>query len=268
MKYNLSYDIMNKIERCVINMVNQMKILDVLKKSKIYFEDFISRSTYHSNAIEGSTLSFAETYALLFDNKHSKIEQAEAKEIYEAINHKYALNKIIDRVESGKFCMDESFLTEINQIINHNIMYVGGYRMGLIRIRGSEKKFPLPKDLGDIMNEFYERYNVLFQSKFSMKDIANMHLDYENIHPYPDGNGRTGRLMINYILLSDNQVPVVIPFESRKYYLSLMENNDIDGLAEMFDQLQSKEKERIHDFIDMEQEQSRQSSKYNEDLSR
>ena len=51
-------------------MVNQMKILDVLKKSKIYFEDFISRSTYHSNAIEGSTLSFAETYALLFDNKN------------------------------------------------------------------------------------------------------------------------------------------------------------------------------------------------------
>ena len=89
----------------------------------------------------------------------------------------------------------------------------------------------------------------------------------DSIHPYPDGNGRTGRLMINYILLSDNRVPIVIPFESRKYYLSLMENNDIDGLAEMFDQLQSKEKERIHDFIDMDQEQSRQYSKYKEDLS-
>lgn len=245
-----------------------MKILEILKKSKSYFEDFISRSTYHSNAIEGSTLSFAETYALLFNNKYSKIEQAEAKEIYEAINHKYALNKIINRVESGKLCMDESFLTELNQIINHNIMYVGGYRMGMIRIRGSEKKFPLPNDLENIMNEFYERYNVLFQSKINMKDIAKMHLDYENIHPYPDGNGRTGRLMINYILLSDNQVPIVIPFESRKHYLNLMENNDINGLAEMFDRLKSKEKERIHDFIDMDREQSRQLSEYKEDLSR
>ena len=72
---------MNKIERCVNNMVNQMKILDVLKKSKIYFEDFISRSTYHSNAIEGSTLSFAETYALLFDNKYSKIDRITKIEI-------------------------------------------------------------------------------------------------------------------------------------------------------------------------------------------
>lgn len=147
-------------------------------------------------------------------------------------------------------------------------MYVGEYRMGLIRIRGSENKFPLPNDLEAIMNAFYERYNLLFQSKISMKDISKMHLDYENIHPYPDGNGRTGRLMINYILLSDNQIPIVIPFESRKYYLSLMENNDIDGLAEMFDQLQSKEKERIRDFIDMEREQSRQLSKHKEDLSR
>lgn len=52
-----------------------------------------------------------------------------------------------------------------------------------------------------------------------MKDLAHMHLEYENIHPYPDGNGRTGRtgrLIINYFLLSDNQVPIVIPLEKRK----------------------------------------------------
>lgn len=49
-----------------------------------------------------------------------------------------------------------------------------------------------------------------------MKDLACMHLEYENIHPYPDGNGRTGRLIINYFLLSDNQVSIVIPLEKRK----------------------------------------------------
>lgn len=245
-----------------------MNILEVLKNSKSYFEDFISRSTYHSNAIEGSTLSFAETYALLFDNRHSKIEQAEAKEIYEAINHKYALNKVIDRVEQKIFCIDESFLTDINKTINSNILYVGGYRMGPIRIRGSEKKFPMPKDLDTVMNDFFERYNALFQLEIDMKDIAKMHLDYENIYPYPDGNGRTGRLMIIYILLAANQVPVVIPFESRKHYLSLMENDDIDGLTEMFMQLQSKEVERVHDFIEMDKEQSRQLNRKKDDLFR
>lgn len=245
-----------------------MNILEVLKNSKSYFEDFISRSTYHSNAIEGSTLSFAETYALLFDSRHSKIEQAEAKEIYEAINHKYALNKVIDRVEQKIFCIDESFLTNINKTINSNILYVGGYRMRPIRTRGSEKKFPLPKDLDTVMNDFFERYNALFKSEVHMKDVAKMHLDYENIHPYPDGNGCTGRLMINYILLAANQVPVVIPFESRKHYLSLMENDDIDGLTEMFVQLQSKEVERVHDFIEMDKEQSRQLNRKKDDLFR
>lgn len=249
-------------------MKKSMNILEVLKNSKSYFEDFISRSTYHSNAIEGSTLSFAETYALLFDNRHSKIEQAEAKEIYEAINHKYALNKVIDRVEQKIFCIDESFLTDINKTINSNILYVGGYRMGPIRKRGSEKKFPMPKDLDTFMNDFFERYNALFQSEVDMKDVAKMHLDYENIHPYPDGNGRTGKLMINYILLAANQVPVVIPFESRKHYLSLMENDDIDGLTEMFVQLQSKEVERVHDFIEMDKEQSRQLNRKKDDLFR
>ena len=245
-----------------------MNILEVLKNSKSYFEDFISRSTYHSNAIEGSTLSFAETYALLFDNRHSKIEQAEAKEIYEAINHKYALNIVIDRVEQKIFCIDELFLTDINKTINSNILYVGGYRMGPIRIRGSEKKFPMPKELDAVMDEFFEKYNALFQSEVDMKDIAKMYLDYQNIHPYPNGNGRTGRLLINYNLLAANQVPVVIPFESRKHYLSLMENDDIDGLTEMFVQLQSKEVERVHDFIEMDKEQSRQLNRKKDDLFR
>lgn len=239
-------------------MKNSIDILEILKNSKSYFEDFISRSTYHSNAIEGNTLSFAETYALLFDHKHSKIEQADAKEIYEAINHKYAMNKVIDRVEKGIFFMDEAFLTKINQIINHNILYVGGYRLGSIRIRGSEKKFPLPNELENFMNQYFDKYNTLFYSPVTMRDLAAMHLEYENIHPYPDGNGRTGRLLMNYVLLAVNQVPIVIPFESRKEYLTLMEGNDIAGLVSMFEQLQKKEQERINDFIDMDKETSRQ----------
>lgn len=239
-------------------MINELNILDCLKNSKSYFEDFISRSTYHSNAIEGSTLSFAETYALLFDNTYSTIEQANVKEIYEAINHKYALNMVIERVEKEIYNIDEDFLTKINQTINHNIMYVGGYRLGRIRIRGSAKEFPLPNELPAVMDGYLDKYNRLFNSNFNMADIARMHQDYQNINPYPDGNGRTGRLMIDYILLSANQAPVVIPFEQRRIYLTLMEDNDVNGLAEMFEELQKKEYERICDFLDMDEEPARQ----------
>lgn len=105
-------------------------------------------------------------------------------------------------------------------------MYVGGYRMGRIRIRGSNKEFPLPNELETIMNT--------------------------------DGNGRIGRLIINYILLATNQVPIVIPLASREQYLAMMENNDVDGLAKMFTQLQEQERARILDFLDMDKEDKRQ----------
>lgn len=74
--------------------------------------------------------------------------------------------------------------------------------------------------------------------------------------------------MINYILLAANQIPIVIPFESRKHYLSMMEDNNVDGLTKLFVQLQSKEFERVHDFIEMDKEQSRQLNNKKDDLIR
>ena len=67
-----------------------MDALQFMRDHQAYFEDYVTRSTYHSNAIEGSTLSFAETYAILWNDNTLKVT-ATARELYEAINHKYAL---------------------------------------------------------------------------------------------------------------------------------------------------------------------------------
>lgn len=66
-----------------------MDVLQFMRDHQAYFEDYVTRSTYHSNAIEGSTLSFAETYAILWNDNTLKVT-ATARELYEAINHKYA----------------------------------------------------------------------------------------------------------------------------------------------------------------------------------
>ena len=69
-----------------------MTILEFILTNKDYLEDLITRNTYHSNAIEGSTLTYAETYAILYNDNSFKIEGKESREIYEAINHREALN--------------------------------------------------------------------------------------------------------------------------------------------------------------------------------
>lgn len=97
-----------------------MGCFEFIKENRKYFEEFTTRSTYHSNAIEGSTLSVNETYALLFNSKHCNIENASPKEIYEA---KRILTVLFDKIENQKF-LSHKLLLEINRTINDNILYV------------------------------------------------------------------------------------------------------------------------------------------------
>lgn len=227
-----------------------MNYIEFIINNQNYFEDFITRSTYHSNAIEGSTLSVQETYALLFNNNHCRIENASPREIYEAINHKKALLFLLEKSQN-KEKLSHDFLIRVNQIINENIIYVGGYRLGPIRIIGSQKKFPYPLELEGQMDQFIQEYNQLMHNEVTMEDIASMHNRYENIHPFPDGNGRTGRLLINYLLLVKNQCPIVILMGKRKEYLQYMEDNNILALANLFINLQKEEQDRMNDFSQM-----------------
>ena len=135
-----------------------MNYINFIKTNQNYYEDFITRSTYHSNAIEGSTLSMHETYALLFNSQHCNIQNASPREIYEAINHKKILTILLDKIVD-KELLSHDLLIQINQIINDNIIYVGGYRLGPIRIVGFQKKFPYPNELNNDMSKFILQYN-------------------------------------------------------------------------------------------------------------
>ena len=75
-----------------------MDAVAFMRGNRAYFEDFMTRSTYHSNAIEGSTLSYAETYAILWNDNSLQVT-ATARELYEAINHKYALSLALEEMQ-------------------------------------------------------------------------------------------------------------------------------------------------------------------------
>lgn len=222
-----------------------MSILEFILNNNDYLEDFITRSTYHSNAIEGSTLTYAETYAILYNDNSFKIGGKEPREIYEAINHKKALELVFKNLKNNDE-FNEGFIKKLNETINRDIKDTEGYRTVQVFIRGSEHIPPAPEKIPNLMNYFIYNYNHDEQNIFYK--LAKYHIEFEKIHPFEDGNGRTGRLLLNYELIKNNLPPVVISKDDRVKYFEFLKNDDIIGLAEWLKDLSNQENERMEKF--------------------
>ena len=222
-----------------------MSILEFILNNNDYLEDLITRSTYHSNAIEGSTLTYAETYAILYNDNSFKIGGKEPREIYEAINHKKALELVFKNLKNNDE-FNEGFIKKLNETINRDIKDTEGYRTVQVFIRGSEHIPPAPEKIPNLMNYFIYNYNHDEQNIFYK--LAKYHIEFEKIHPFEDGNGRTGRLLLNYKLIKNNLPPVVISKDDRVKYFEFLKNDDIIGLAEWLKDLSNQENERMEKF--------------------
>jgi len=222
-----------------------MCIFEFIFSNKDYLEDFTTRSTYHSNAIEGSTLTYAETYAILYNDNSFKIEGKEPREIYEAINHKKALELVFKNSQNNEE-VDERFIKRLNETINGDIKDTKGYRTIQVFIQGSEHIPPEPEKVPNLMMYYIYNYNHDEQDVFSK--VAKYHIEFERIHPFEDGNGRTGRLLINYELLKNNLPPVVIAKEDRVKYFEFLKDNEVNELAQWLKELSIREEERMKKF--------------------
>ncbi len=225
------------------------RITEFIRSNQQYFENFITRSTYHSNGIEGNTLSYAETYAIIF-NDNSFTVNAKPRELYEAINHKYALDYLLKNIDEP---LTQDLIKQLGVIINKNISEVDGYRKVSVMIRGAEHIPPRTAEVPQAMMYFVYNYDHTQYDSLYEK-MADMHLQYERIHPFADGNGRTGRLLLNYELLRQDQAPIVIPKEERSRYFGLLAACDMKALAAFFEELEQAERKLLMEFgYDVEQ---------------
>lgn len=220
-----------------------MNIIEFIKTHRDYFEDFITRSTYNSNRIEGNTLSYAETYAILFNDNSFKVT-AQPREIYEAINHKYALSYVLDHCGDP---LNQDFIKHIGILINKNIDEISGFRTVPVFIRGAEHMPPAPNQVPLLMMQFVYNYeNTTFANPYER--AAQAHIQFERIHPFSDGNGRTGRLLINYEMLRNNLPPIVIPADKRTAYFKLLAECDTGNLTLFLEDLCQQEYSRLLNF--------------------
>lgn len=217
-----------------------MSVISTIRTNNAYFEDFITRSVYHSNRIEGNTLSYAETYAIVF-NDNAFTVSAKPREIYEAINLKYALSYMMEHCEDA---FSVNFIKQLGIIINKNINEIDGFRKVPVIIQGVEHLPPAPGLVPSLIGQFVYNYvNTVYESPYER--AAATHIEFERIHPFSDGNGRVGRILLNYEMLRNDLPPIVIPADQRTEYFAMLADQDAPALAKFLSDLSREEGDRL-----------------------
>ncbi|MFA5689275.1 MAG: Fic family protein [Kiritimatiellales bacterium] len=192
--------------------------------------------TYHSNATEGSTMTEADVAAVLFDSRILK--NRTAIEQCEAINHRSALNFLLDALQTGgtafMFTPDLLRATHL-RLMNGVISNAGEYRNHGARIHGAFVPLANFIKIPELINLWCEQMNA--QSGDPVNLLAATHAEFERIHPFSDGNGRTGRLFLFIKALQLGLVPPVIHKERRNAYykyLKICQTRGNPALLEKF----------------------------------
>lgn len=198
-------------------------------------EDLILRWTYHSNAIEGNTLTLLETKVVL---EGITVGGKALREHFEAINHRDAILYVEDIIKKQE-PFSEWQIRNIHQLILKNIddENAGRYRQQNVLISGATTNPPDHTLLNDKMAQFIDWYNQEADTLHPIERAAKVHADFVGIHPFVDGNGRTSRLLMNLELLKAGYPPSVITVENRLAYYEALDQWMAYGNSEPFNNL-------------------------------
>lgn len=192
---------------------------------------------YNSNAIENSTLTLEDTEDILIRNQIRT--DHEIREIYEAKNLASAIEFLMDNSDET---ISIELILKLHKVLLANIRddIAGRFRLGDEWVRVGTHVGANPEFVNGLMHDLVKKYNN--DDKYFLEKIAYFHAEFENIHPFGDGNGRIGRLITNEQLDMLGLPPIIIPNKSKtsEYYPALDEytkTGKIDKLTELFARL-------------------------------
>ncbi len=177
-------------------------------------EEFMIEFTYDSNAIEGNTLTLQETAMVL---EGITIDTKPLKDHLEVVGHKDAF-KYVQRIVSENVAFSESIIKDIHSLVLMDRPDDRGrYRQLPVRIMGASHEPPQPYLVPIQMEQLLQELKK--EQLHPIETAALFHLKFEGIHPFIDGNGRTGRLILNFMLMQNGYPPINVKFaDRRKYY--------------------------------------------------
>jgi len=192
------------------------------------YEAFVSLFTFDSNAIEGNTLTLDETSSLLFEGL---VPAKSLREVNEALNHKRAFDHLL----TYRGDVTKRFLCKLHAIVVHDTLrrdlssQAGRYRDLQVYIRGVEWVPAKPEDVPKDMKVLLEWYTKNKKTIHPIVAAAYFHTAFELIHPFVDGNGRVGRLLLNFILHKNGYPMINIPSRRRREYYAALRSAQVDG---------------------------------------
>lgn len=182
-------------------------------------EEFIIEYTYNSNAMEGNTLTLRETDMVL---RGLTIARKPLKDHMEAVGHKEAFDFVQDLVKE-QVPLSESIIKQIHYLVLADKREDRGvYRRVPVKIMGAKHEPAQPYLIQTKMEHLLEDYRN--NTDHIIPRLARFHIEFEGIHPFIDGNGRTGRLLVNLELMKAGYPPIDIKFADRiSYYNAFYE---------------------------------------------
>ena len=203
------------------DLKQQLDALRPLPKHSVQslHEAMVLEWTYHSNAIEGNTLTLKETKVVL---EGITVGGKSIREHFEAINHREAI-EWVESVVARHEPFSEQLVKSIHQLVLKNIddSNAGRYRQENVIIAGAEHTPPDHLHLPSLMAELIQWYQQ--QDYHPVERAARLHVDFVGIHPFVDGNGRTARLLMNFDLMTSGYLPVIIKAEHRLAYYEALD---------------------------------------------
>ena len=204
--------------------VSDNKILQILREEKemklpggLYHELQV-RMTYNSNHIEGSRLSEDQTRMIFETNTIDVGDGIPVDDVLETVHHFRAIDYVIDMAEEE---LTEDIIKHLHYILKHDTkdstlewFAVGDYKKRANVVGGRETS--KPSEVHKHMMALLEEYNA--KDNTTVEDIIALHAEFEHIHPFQDGNGRVGRLVVLKECLRHNVIPFIIEESKKNYY--------------------------------------------------
>lgn len=233
----------------IASQMEQLRKRNIPKEVFSSFErSFDVEYAHQSTALEGNTLTLIQTKLIIEDGV--SVGGKTLREIYEVVNCDKAFALAKSGVSKGE-PLSEVLVKDFHAVLMENIMTGGVYRNCDVSITGASHNPPSPNSMYDQIKYFYSRL-----SRTDLNPIeyaAWAHAELVRIHPFPDGNGRTARLVMNYCLMSSGFLPVNISVDSKAAYCEALDKYAADGALQPFAELVSElELKRIQSCLAIE----------------